>query len=156
MNLSFQYYNCLSTFLLAGLVVILTVPALYERYEDYIDLYVIIGCRKMQQLYVEFDSKFVNRIGKWILERQKLSWFPLFLLQFSSSVEFVFLSAYQCQWQLHVSCWALGMWRNAFPLSKMIFCLCIIVSGVWVHRFLPERSHGNYHSMIFMIIIQAP
>ncbi|XVE97020.1 hypothetical protein REPUB_Repub02eG0274500 [Reevesia pubescens] len=56
-----------------SLVVVLTVPALYERYEDYIDSYVIIGYRKMQQLYVKFDSKFINRIRKWILERQKLS-----------------------------------------------------------------------------------
>ncbi|XVE76497.1 hypothetical protein DITRI_Ditri12bG0178400 [Diplodiscus trichospermus] len=56
-----------------SLVVVLTVPALYERYEDHIDSYVITGCRKMQQLYVKFDSKFVNKIRKWILERQKLS-----------------------------------------------------------------------------------
>ncbi|XP_022767659.1 reticulon-like protein B12 isoform X2 [Durio zibethinus] len=56
-----------------GLVVVLTVPALYERYEDHIDSYIIIGCRKMQHLYLKFDSKFVNRIRKWILERQKLS-----------------------------------------------------------------------------------
>lgn len=57
----------------AGLVVVLTVPALYERYEDYIDSYTILGYRKMQQLYVKFDSKFVNRFRKWILEKQKLS-----------------------------------------------------------------------------------
>ncbi|XVF08232.1 hypothetical protein REPUB_Repub06bG0208800 [Reevesia pubescens] len=66
----------LTDFLTLGytsLVVVLTVPALYERYEDYIDSYVILGCRKMQQFYVKFDSKFVNRIRKWILEKQKLS-----------------------------------------------------------------------------------
>ncbi|XWS55570.1 hypothetical protein CRYUN_Cryun09bG0011600 [Craigia yunnanensis] len=66
----------LTDFLTLGytsLVVLLTVPALYERYENFIDSYVIIGCRKMQQLYMKFDSKFVNKIRKWILERQKLS-----------------------------------------------------------------------------------
>ncbi|XP_022775626.1 reticulon-like protein B12 [Durio zibethinus] len=66
----------LTDFLTLGytsLAVILTVPSLYERYKDYIDSYVINGCGKMQQLYVEFDSKFVNRIRKWILEKQKLS-----------------------------------------------------------------------------------
>ncbi|XP_021289529.1 reticulon-like protein B12 isoform X2 [Herrania umbratica] len=66
----------LTDFLTLGytsLVVVLTVPALYERYENYIDSYAITGFRKMQQLYVKFDVKFVNRIRKWILERQKLS-----------------------------------------------------------------------------------
>ncbi|KAG4205170.1 Reticulon-like protein B12 [Gossypium arboreum] len=66
----------LTDFLTLGytsLVVVLTVPALYERYEDYIDSYTILGYRKMQQLYVKFDSKFVNRFRKWILEKQKLS-----------------------------------------------------------------------------------
>ncbi|KAE8696534.1 Reticulon-like protein B12 [Hibiscus syriacus] len=66
----------LTDFLTLGyisLVVVLTVPAFYERYEDYINPYMILGCRKMQQLYVKFDSKFVNRFRKWILERQKLS-----------------------------------------------------------------------------------
>ncbi|KAE8686967.1 Reticulon-like protein B12 [Hibiscus syriacus] len=66
----------LADFLTLGytsLVVVLTVPALYERYEDYIDSYTVLGSRKMQQLYVKFDSKFVNRFQKWILERQKLS-----------------------------------------------------------------------------------
>ncbi|GMJ03195.1 hypothetical protein like AT3G54120 [Hibiscus trionum] len=66
----------LTDFLTLGytsLVVVLTVPALYERYEDYIDSCTILGCRKMQQLYVKFDSKFVNQFRKWILERQKLS-----------------------------------------------------------------------------------
>ncbi|KAK6245012.1 hypothetical protein QUC31_011421 [Theobroma cacao] len=66
----------LTDFLTLGytsLLVVLTVPALYERYENYIDSYAITGFRKMQQLYVKFDAKFVNRIRKWILERQKLS-----------------------------------------------------------------------------------
>ncbi|KAB1669921.1 hypothetical protein ES319_1Z214800v1 [Gossypium barbadense] len=66
----------LTDFLTLGytsLFVVLTVPALYERYEDYIDSYTILGYRKMQQLYVKFDSKFVNRFRKWILEKQKLS-----------------------------------------------------------------------------------
>ncbi|XVF76761.1 hypothetical protein PTKIN_Ptkin13bG0292900 [Pterospermum kingtungense] len=43
----------LTDFLTLGytsLVLLLTVLALYERYEDHVDSYVISGCRKMQQL----------------------------------------------------------------------------------------------------------
>ena len=51
----------------------LTVPALYERYEDFIDKNVKMVCKKLQQLYVKFDGECVGRIRKWILEKQKLS-----------------------------------------------------------------------------------
>ncbi|KAG8649395.1 reticulon-like protein B12 isoform X2 [Manihot esculenta] len=52
-----------------SLVIILTIPALYERYEDIIDKYVKMVCKKSQQLYVKFN---VECIRKWILEKQKL------------------------------------------------------------------------------------
>ena len=58
---------------MAGLVIALTIPALYEKYEDYIDRYVLMGCRKMQQLYVEFDVVCLGKVRKWILEKKKLS-----------------------------------------------------------------------------------
>ncbi|KAF7132022.1 hypothetical protein RHSIM_Rhsim09G0147500 [Rhododendron simsii] len=34
----------------AGLLVVLTIPALYEKYEDDIDRYILMGCRELQQL----------------------------------------------------------------------------------------------------------
>ncbi|PSS32668.1 Reticulon-like protein [Actinidia chinensis var. chinensis] len=56
-----------------SLVIALTIPALYEKYEDYIDRYVLMGCRKLQQLYVEFDVVCLGKVRKWILEKKKLS-----------------------------------------------------------------------------------
>ncbi|XP_052485318.1 reticulon-like protein B12 isoform X3 [Gossypium raimondii] len=58
----------LTDFLTLGytsLVVVLTVPALYERYEDYIDSYTILGYRKMQQLF-ECDK---HRHKVWCFEQ---------------------------------------------------------------------------------------
>ncbi|XP_044473667.1 reticulon-like protein B12 isoform X2 [Mangifera indica] len=56
-----------------SLVIILTVPALYERYEDCIDKCVITSYRKLQELYVKFDAKIVCKVRKWVLEKKKLS-----------------------------------------------------------------------------------
>ncbi|EEF34498.1 reticulon-like protein B12 [Ricinus communis] len=56
-----------------SLVITLTIPALYERHEDFIDKYVKMGYEKSQQLYVNFDVECIGRIRKWILEKQKLS-----------------------------------------------------------------------------------
>lgn len=58
---------------IAGLVVILTVPALYESFEDHIDKYVILGYKNLHQLYVKLDKEYVSRVQKWILEKKKLS-----------------------------------------------------------------------------------
>lgn len=56
-----------------SLVIILTIPALYERSEDHIDKYVIVGYRKLQQLYVKLDEERVSRVHNWSLEKKKLS-----------------------------------------------------------------------------------
>ncbi|XP_057983202.1 reticulon-like protein B12 [Malania oleifera] len=56
-----------------GLVIVLTVPALYERYEDHIDRHVMLGYCKLQQLYVRLDVECFGKIRKWILEKRKLS-----------------------------------------------------------------------------------
>ncbi|XP_031249750.1 reticulon-like protein B12 [Pistacia vera] len=56
-----------------SLVIVLTVPALYERYEDCIDKCVIMSYRKLRELYVKFDVKIVSKVWKWILEKKKLS-----------------------------------------------------------------------------------
>lgn len=67
---------------IAGLVVILTIPALYERFEDHIDKCVIAAYRKLEQLYVKLDGEYISRLQKWILEQKKLSWFFSFSLYF--------------------------------------------------------------------------
>ncbi|XP_048320631.2 reticulon-like protein B12 isoform X2 [Ziziphus jujuba] len=56
-----------------GLVIILTIPALYERYEDYIDKYVIMGYRKLRQFCVLIDQKSLIRFQNLDLEKKKLS-----------------------------------------------------------------------------------
>lgn len=56
-----------------GLVIVLTVPALYERYEDHIDKYCIMAYRKLRQFYVLFDQKCVTKYQNWALEKKKLS-----------------------------------------------------------------------------------
>ncbi|XP_010262733.1 PREDICTED: reticulon-like protein B12 [Nelumbo nucifera] len=66
----------LTDFLTLGyttLVVVLTVPALYERYEDQVDRYVLMGYRELQRLYVKLDVEFLGKVRKLILERRKLS-----------------------------------------------------------------------------------
>ena len=72
---------------IAGLVVILTVPALYESFEDHIDKYVILGYKNLHQLYVKLDKEYVSRVQKWILEKKKLSWSFLLNFFFSRSWE---------------------------------------------------------------------
>ncbi|CAI9779237.1 unnamed protein product [Fraxinus pennsylvanica] len=61
------------TFIYTGLVTLLTVPALYERYEDHIDRYALTRYRYSQLLYVRFDAQFISKVQKWIVEKKKLS-----------------------------------------------------------------------------------
>lgn len=66
----------LTDFLTLGytsLVIVLTIPALYERYEDDIDRYVLMGYRKLHQTYVKFDAGCISKVRKWILEQKKLN-----------------------------------------------------------------------------------
>lgn len=56
-----------------SLLIILTIPALYEKFEDDIDMYILMGCRELQQLYVKFDVEYLSRVRKLIFEKQKLS-----------------------------------------------------------------------------------
>lgn len=55
------------------LVMVLTVPAFYERYEDCIDVRALTWYRKLQQLYARLDEDCINKIHKWFLEKTKLS-----------------------------------------------------------------------------------
>ena len=51
----------------------LTIPALYEKYEDYVDRQVVLMYRKLHQFYVKLDEKRVLTYQQWILEKEKLS-----------------------------------------------------------------------------------
>ncbi|TKY63416.1 Reticulon protein B12 [Spatholobus suberectus] len=55
-----------------SLFIVLTVPAIYERYEDYIDMYVLRGYRKLCILHVKINEEYVSRVHNWILEKKKL------------------------------------------------------------------------------------
>lgn len=57
----------------ASLLIVLTIPALYERYEDYLDRYAGMVFKKSHQLYLKVDVDCIGRVQNWILERQKLS-----------------------------------------------------------------------------------
>ncbi|CAA0836318.1 Reticulon-like protein B12 [Striga hermonthica] len=63
----------LFTLCYACLIVVLTVPAIYERYEDQIDTYVLIWYGKLQQWYARFDEICISKAHKWVLEKKKLS-----------------------------------------------------------------------------------
>ncbi|KAL5709256.1 hypothetical protein ACHQM5_019967 [Ranunculus cassubicifolius] len=66
----------LTDFLTLGytsVLILLTLPVLYEKYEDQIDTFLIITCRELQRLYVRFDVMCLSKIRNMILEKQKLS-----------------------------------------------------------------------------------
>jgi hypothetical protein len=56
-----------------GLFIVLTLPALYERYEDYIDKFVLSCYKELCQLYRKINEKYISRVQYWILEKKKLS-----------------------------------------------------------------------------------
>ncbi|KAM6574350.1 reticulon-like protein B12 [Cannabis sativa] len=56
-----------------SLVIILTIPALYERYEAHIDKFIIMEYRRLQQLYAFLDEKCFSKLQKWVVEKRKLS-----------------------------------------------------------------------------------
>ncbi|KAL3536479.1 hypothetical protein ACH5RR_004940 [Cinchona calisaya] len=56
-----------------SIVTLLTVPAIYERYEDHIDRYAILGYKRLRMLYDRFDAECIGRIQTSIFEKKKLS-----------------------------------------------------------------------------------
>ncbi|KAF9598545.1 hypothetical protein IFM89_028077 [Coptis chinensis] len=54
-----------------SVVVLLTVPALYQKYEDQIDKYVIMAYKELQRFYVKLDAG-LSKIRTLILEKRKL------------------------------------------------------------------------------------
>ncbi|XP_042512176.1 reticulon-like protein B12 [Macadamia integrifolia] len=61
------------TFGYTSLAIILTVPALYEKHEDQIDRYILIGYRGLQRLFVKLDNEILSKIRRSIYEKGKLS-----------------------------------------------------------------------------------
>ncbi|KAK4771316.1 hypothetical protein SAY87_031848 [Trapa incisa] len=64
----------LTDFLTLGytsLFIVLTIPALYEKYEEQVDKYVLVGYSNLQQLYAKLDDRHFSRVHKWILEKRK-------------------------------------------------------------------------------------
>lgn len=60
------------TLIYASLVIFLTAPMLYEKYEDYIDRYMKLAYVEMQmckRTYAEYSHK----VKHWLLEKKKLS-----------------------------------------------------------------------------------
>ncbi|KGN58801.1 reticulon-like protein B12 [Cucumis sativus] len=56
-----------------SLLLVLTIPALYEKYEDYVDRHAILMYKKLYQFYVKLDEMRVLTYQQWILEKEKLS-----------------------------------------------------------------------------------
>ncbi|XP_060202199.1 reticulon-like protein B12 [Lycium barbarum] len=66
----------LTDFLTLGytsLLIVLTVPALYEKYEDQVDACVLMAYRKLWQLHHKFDAVCVSKVQRLSLEKKKLS-----------------------------------------------------------------------------------
>lgn len=57
---------------MSALFLVLTIPALYEKYEEHVDKYVMMGYSNLQQLYAKLDERRFSRLHKWILEKGKL------------------------------------------------------------------------------------
>ncbi|XP_020571158.1 reticulon-like protein B12 [Phalaenopsis equestris] len=57
----------------SGLAVILTIPVLYEKYEDIIDKYLLLAYTKLKIIYEKLDGDCSGKVKKWILENGKLS-----------------------------------------------------------------------------------
>ncbi|RWW26503.1 hypothetical protein GW17_00009107, partial [Ensete ventricosum] len=59
-----------------GIVVVLTVPALYERYEDGVDRLAKFACMEVQmyeRVYSQsLGKKYFTKAKKWALEKKKL------------------------------------------------------------------------------------
>lgn len=129
---------------MTGLLIVLTIPALYERYEDYLDRYAEMVFKKSHQLYLKFDAECTGRVQKWILERQKLSWLSFFLWDLSC---FVRGGAGEClgwaPWSMSFCCGRLlfFVWKNFFPLCAFIPSRSFSASiGAKETLYIPEGS----------------
>ncbi|XP_026662992.1 reticulon-like protein B12 isoform X2 [Phoenix dactylifera] len=60
------------TLVYTSLVIILTIPVLYERYEDFIDRYMKLACMEVQ-MYKRTYAEYFQKVKYWIVDKKKLS-----------------------------------------------------------------------------------
>ncbi|KAK4430247.1 Reticulon-like protein B9 [Sesamum alatum] len=65
-----DYFSSLNL-LYTGFVFLMTIPALYERYQDQVDYLASRGNRDMKKLYQKIDSKVLNKIPRGPLKEKK-------------------------------------------------------------------------------------
>ncbi|KAL0424705.1 UNVERIFIED_CONTAM: Reticulon-like protein B14 [Sesamum radiatum] len=65
-----DYFSSLNL-LYTGFVCLMTIPALYERYQDQVDYLASRGNRDMKKLYKEIDSRILNKIPRGPVKRKK-------------------------------------------------------------------------------------
>ncbi|XP_039136028.1 reticulon-like protein B12 [Dioscorea cayenensis subsp. rotundata] len=53
-----------------GLLAVLTIPVLYEKYESYVERYVNIACMELRHRYESY-TKHLNKVKNWILEKKE-------------------------------------------------------------------------------------
>lgn len=58
---------------MSALFLIFTIPALYEKYEEHVDKWIVITYSIPLQLYVKLDEQYFSMIHRLILEKRKLS-----------------------------------------------------------------------------------
>ncbi|KAL0292041.1 UNVERIFIED_CONTAM: Reticulon-like protein B14 [Sesamum calycinum] len=65
-----DYFSSLNL-LYTGFVCLMTIPALYERYQDQVDYLASRGNRDMKKLYKEIDSRILNKIPRGPVKEKK-------------------------------------------------------------------------------------
>ncbi|CAI9098382.1 OLC1v1035015C1 [Oldenlandia corymbosa var. corymbosa] len=66
-------FTDLFTLAYASLLLLLTVPAIYEKYEDVIDVYAFSGYKTLGILYERLDKKCISKVSSMILDEKKAS-----------------------------------------------------------------------------------
>jgi len=72
--IKFVFFFFLISCFLAGLVILLTFPVLYEKFEDNIDRFVILTLVKLH-MYESIYAECFSKAKEWILEKMKESWY---------------------------------------------------------------------------------
>ncbi|KAK4409642.1 Reticulon-like protein B14 [Sesamum angolense] len=65
-----DYFSSLNL-LYTGFVCLMTIPALYEQYQDQVDYLASRGNRDMKKLYKEIDSRILNKIPRGPVKEKK-------------------------------------------------------------------------------------
>lgn len=58
--------------LFAGLVILLSIPALYEKYEDQVDRYADIAYNEFRKLFSQFNAHVISKIPKNFSKGKKM------------------------------------------------------------------------------------